>query len=105
MDHFVVRERVTALMCMGKAYVVLETVMVLTAPRYRPGIALTFITSELAFDSVDEANQFLADHNSAVYLDDSLPLGDRIFDGKTAFQTLAQEFETKYRKVGLKGRV
>ncbi|KZV85712.1 hypothetical protein EXIGLDRAFT_681609 [Exidia glandulosa HHB12029] len=91
MDHIVPRERISALMCMGKVY--------------KPGIPVEFITSELAFENAEETHKFLSDHNAAIYLDDSVPLSQRAFDCKTAFSTLAAEFETKYRKVNIKGSV
>ncbi|KAI5478914.1 nuclear export factor [Pseudohyphozyma bogoriensis] len=52
MDHFVPRERVSALLTMAKAYIT---------------IPLTLVESQLAFDSVDEVESFLEENGVAVF--------------------------------------
>ncbi|GAA5952085.1 hypothetical protein JCM21900_006246 [Sporobolomyces salmonicolor] len=98
MDHFVPRERVTALVTMCKAYL---------------QIPLTLVTSQLSFDSDQEAHDFLAAHNAAVYKpppkdeggrDLQPPLGDQQLDCKKALPTLS-EVLGKMQKADLKGQI
>ncbi|KAH7105855.1 SAC3/GANP/Nin1/mts3/eIF-3 p25 family-domain-containing protein [Auriculariales sp. MPI-PUGE-AT-0066] len=92
MDAFVVRQRVIALMCMSV---------------YRPSLSLQFITSELSFESLEEAHKFLVEHNAHLYTDRNprLPLEERGLDTKAALPVLTRELQQKYRKVGVKGVV
>ncbi|SPO47521.1 related to THP3 homolog C2A9.11c [Moesziomyces antarcticus] len=103
MDHFVERERINALLVMSKCY--------------RPGVALSFIADELAFQDVVEADAFLAANNAAVYIEPTpaeiaalapagrkkkarpaVPLDKRQWDAKAAMQPLADAI-VKFRKV------
>nr|ODN93364.1 nuclear protein [Cryptococcus depauperatus CBS 7841] len=92
MDHFVERERISAL-----------AVIYMTLP-------LTYIFGELAFDSEEHTHQFLADHDAAIYTPlpmlqgARLPLRDLIWDCKKAHQACQKGIE-KYRVVDLKGQV
>ncbi|EJD48006.1 hypothetical protein AURDEDRAFT_113261 [Auricularia subglabra TFB-10046 SS5] len=91
MDHFVIRERVQALIRMGVAYK--------TMP-------LEFLTSELGFENAEDAHKFLSEHNAALYTTAThVALHERSFDCKNAHPVLKAEFEAKYRKVGIKGSV
>ncbi|SPO31081.1 related to THP3 homolog C2A9.11c [Ustilago trichophora] len=110
MDHFVERERINALLIMSKCY--------------RPSIALTFISEELAFQDLAEADQFLTTNGAAVYIEPTpaelaallpptqanggkkkksktiptLPLEKRQWDAKAAMQPLTDSIQ-KFRKV------
>ncbi|KAG6895524.1 hypothetical protein C0992_000846 [Termitomyces sp. T32_za158] len=90
MDHFIDRERIRALMVITKAY---------------KTISLTFLTEELAFDSLDVARQFLVDHSAACFTNPREPDGKKTLDCKPAFPQLSQIFEEKYRKVIIKGAI
>ncbi|WVQ84279.1 hypothetical protein IAT38_006431 [Cryptococcus sp. DSM 104549] len=94
MDHFVERERMSALAIMSRAY--------LTLP-------LHYITSVLALGSNDEADQFLEDHKAAIYVTrpdqkGPVPLSERTWDCKKAHYFCQMGIE-KYRVVDLKGQV
>ncbi|GAA5862281.1 hypothetical protein JCM1840_001707 [Sporobolomyces johnsonii] len=98
MDHFVPRERVTALVIMCKAYM---------------QIPLKLVTSQLSFDADQEAHDFLAAHNAAVYKpppkdergrDLEPQLGDQQLDCKKALPTLS-EVLGKMQKADLKGQI
>lgn len=111
MDHFIERERMTALTIMSKAY------MTLTLP---------YLTTTLAFDADSETDDFLASHNAAVYTNATAPpapaeesgrnrwkpikappptpLHERIWDCKKAHAACAAGMN-KYRVVDLKGQV
>ncbi|KAK4687868.1 SAC3 family protein LENG8/THP3, partial [Tremellales sp. Uapishka_1] len=108
MDHFVERERMTALTTMSKSYM---------------SLSLPFITSTLAFDSDEETDSFLSQHSAAVYLLPEPakqpnttshwrpvkavklpPLAERVWDCRRAHQACAGGVE-KYRVVDLKGQV
>lgn len=76
MDMFIERERLAALAYVNKAY--------------KPAVRLRFITEELAFESDEEAAQFVLDHGGKDLLDEKddyvrLLTGSRVFeDAKTA---------------------
>ncbi|AAW47009.1 hypothetical protein CNBN0160 [Cryptococcus deneoformans B-3501A] len=95
MDHFVERERMSALAVMSKAYMTLP---------------LDYIFHTLAFDSEDETHQFLTEHNAAVYTNlhashgFRTPLHDLIWDCRKAHSACQKGME-KYRVVDLKGQV
>ncbi|WWD18849.1 hypothetical protein CI109_103304 [Kwoniella shandongensis] len=108
MDHFVERERISALAIMSKAYMTLT---------------LTYVTTSLAFDVEEEADNFLIDHDAAIYTNLTVPsqtqapnnhwrplkptytpLHERIWDCRKAHQACAKGIE-KYRVVDLKGQV
>ncbi|KAF5362333.1 hypothetical protein D9756_002587 [Leucocoprinus leucothites] len=86
MDHFIDRERTRALITITKAY---------------RKIPVTFIHNELAFDSLEAAQNFLVDHSCASFVDAS----DKTLDCKAANTTLTEVYESKYRKVGIKGAI
>lgn len=91
MDHFIDRERTRALIIMTKAYLSLR---------------LSFISTELAFDNVTQAKEFLEQHRVGNFFKNpNSPDDEKIMDCKAAHQTLVQIFEEKYRKVQIKGAV
>ncbi|KAJ6581225.1 SAC3/GANP/Nin1/mts3/eIF-3 p25 family-domain-containing protein [Mycena capillaripes] len=90
MDHFVARERAKALMVITKAY---------------KSIPLSFIHQELAFESLEQAREFLADHSAAFFTNPGSPDDQKTLDCKPAGTQLNQAFETKYRKVLIKGAI
>ncbi|KAJ7636051.1 SAC3/GANP/Nin1/mts3/eIF-3 p25 family-domain-containing protein [Mycena polygramma] len=90
MDHFVARERAKALMVITKAY---------------KTIPLAFIHQELAFESLEQAREFLADHSAAYFTNPGSPDDQKTLDCKPAGTQLNQAFETKYRKVLIKGAI
>ncbi|KAJ7743121.1 SAC3/GANP/Nin1/mts3/eIF-3 p25 family-domain-containing protein [Mycena metata] len=90
MDHFVARERAKALMVMSKAY---------------KSISLSFIQQELFFDSAEQAREFLAEHSAAYFTNPGSPDAEKTLDCKPAGTQLNQAFETKYRKVLIKGAI
>ncbi|KAF7797191.1 hypothetical protein EIP86_008383 [Pleurotus ostreatoroseus] len=89
MDHFISRERVKALIVMTKAYRTLP---------------LPFIQTELGFDTLAQAREFLMEHRAPFQNPNS---GDeqKVLDCKPAALPLMQAFEEKYRKVQIKGAV
>ncbi|KAK8864127.1 hypothetical protein IAR55_001373 [Kwoniella newhampshirensis] len=109
MDHFVERERISALAIMSKAYMTLP---------------LLFVATSLAFDTDEEADKFLVDHDAAIYTNLTVPsqslqtpnnhwrplkptytpLHERTWDCRKAHQACAKGIE-KYRVVDLKGQV
>ena len=121
MDHFVERERVSALLIMSKAYVCS------TFPNARALICsyltvpLPQLTTTLSFDSDRETDQFLVEHSCAIYKNATpepvssgpwkslakpkpVPLHERIWDSKTSHDAVRRAGE-KYRVVDLKGQV
>ncbi|KAJ7355558.1 SAC3/GANP/Nin1/mts3/eIF-3 p25 family-domain-containing protein [Mycena albidolilacea] len=90
MDHFVARERAKALIVITKAY---------------KSIPLSFIHQELAFDSIEQAREFLADHSAAYFTNPGSADDQKTLDCKPAGKQLQQGFESKYRKVLIKGAI
>jgi len=90
MDHFIDRERIRALMTMTKAYRTLS---------------LPFIQSELGFETATEAREFLSTHGLAFFTNPNAPDREKTVDCKSAAPQLAQIYEEKYRKVGIKGAI
>ncbi|OJA19234.1 hypothetical protein AZE42_08642 [Rhizopogon vesiculosus] len=90
MDHFIDRERIRALMTMTKAYRTL---------------ALPFIQNELGFETTTEAREFLATHSLTFFTNPNAPDREKTVDCKSAAPQLAQIYEEKYRKVGIKGAI
>ncbi|OAX39796.1 hypothetical protein K503DRAFT_769157 [Rhizopogon vinicolor AM-OR11-026] len=90
MDHFIDRERIRALMTMTKAYRTL---------------ALPFIQNELGFETTTEAREFLATHSLTFFTNPNAPDREKTVDCKSAVPQLAQIYEEKYRKVGIKGAI
>ncbi|TYJ52168.1 hypothetical protein B9479_007241 [Cryptococcus floricola] len=97
MDHFVERERMSALAIMSKAY--------LTLP-------LQIIYRTLAFDTEEETHQFLNSHSAAVYTNAlqhdqhgfRTATRDLVWDCRKAHAACQKGIE-KYRVVDLKGQV
>ncbi|BGP09390.1 hypothetical protein JCM10049v2_005258 [Rhodotorula toruloides] len=91
MDHFVPRERVTALVTMCKAYL---------------QIPLRLITTQLSFDSEQEAFDFLSANNAAFLkaAPAGTALSDRQVDSKAALVPL-NEVLVKAAKADLKGQI
>ncbi|KAG1746681.1 SAC3/GANP/Nin1/mts3/eIF-3 p25 family-domain-containing protein [Suillus paluster] len=90
MDYFIDRERIRALMTMTKAYRTLS---------------LPFIQEELGFETVTEAREFLMTHGSAFFTNPNAPDREKTVECKSAAPQLAQIYEEKYRKVGIKGAI
>ena len=90
MDHFIVRERLRALMIMSKAYRTLT---------------LNHIQHELAFESLTEAREFLATHRTAVFTNPNAADRDKTLDCKAAGPLLSTAYEEKIRKVGIRGAI
>jgi len=92
MDHMLARERVSALIIMTKAYMQLP---------------LSFVASELAFDTVSDAHRFLSEHSIAVYTstDQSISDSEKRIDCKAAHPRILACYEEKYRKIDIVGRI
>ncbi|KAE9393441.1 hypothetical protein BT96DRAFT_863465 [Gymnopus androsaceus JB14] len=90
MDHFIPRERVKALMVIVKAY---------------RTIPLPFIQTELAFEDLESAIKFLEEHKAAHFTNPRNPNAEKILECKPAATYLAQVYEEKYRRVGIKGAI
>ncbi|KAF9447521.1 hypothetical protein P691DRAFT_820958 [Macrolepiota fuliginosa MF-IS2] len=90
MDHFIDRERIRGLITISRAY---------------RTIPLTFIHNELAFDSLEIARTFLADHSCAFFLDANVADNQKTIDCKPAIPRLMEVYEKKYRKVGIRGAI
>lgn len=135
MDHFVERERVRALNIMAKRLVkwtgfwagnsqaeispretltsLLFVSRFFTYFSYRPSLALSFICSELAFESFQHADTFLNSLSADIYIDPTPaeassiskrkrvvlpPLEQRLWDAKTAMPFLIAA-EEKHKKI------
>lgn len=112
MDHFVERERMSALAIMSKAWVlffVIHSSTNVCCNSYMT-LPLDYIFHTLAFDSEDEAHQFLTEHSAAVYTNlhtskgFRMTLQDLIWDCRKAHAACQKGME-KYRVVDLKGQV
>ncbi|KAF7370841.1 PCI domain-containing protein [Mycena sanguinolenta] len=90
MDHFVARERAKALMVITKAY---------------KTIPLSFIHQELAFEGIGQAREFLTEHSAAYFTNPGSSDDQKTLDCKPASAQLNQTFESKYRKVLIKGAI
>ncbi|KIK61600.1 hypothetical protein GYMLUDRAFT_996089 [Collybiopsis luxurians FD-317 M1] len=90
MDHFIPRERVKALIVITKAY---------------RTISLSFIQNELAFDDLESTIKFLEEHKAAHFTNLTSPNSEKIIECRSAAAFLAQVYEEKYRKVGIKGAI
>ncbi|KAJ7623451.1 SAC3/GANP/Nin1/mts3/eIF-3 p25 family-domain-containing protein [Roridomyces roridus] len=90
MDHFVARERARALVVITRAY---------------KTIPLSFIHQELAFESLQQTHEFLTEHSAAYFTNATRPDAQKELDCKPALPQLTQVFETKYRKVLIKGAI
>ena len=75
-----------------------------TSRRYI-SLSLSFIQTELAFDEIEESLEFLTAHSSSCFVDPHKPESEKLWDCKAALPRLAQVFESKYRKVGIKGAI
>jgi hypothetical protein len=105
MDMFAVRERLSALSNMCKAYVstLLSMVNLLIFIRYKPEVKLRFVTEELGFESDGDAAQFIYDYNGQALLEEK-ESGLVFLTGKAG-----QIFETAkvaaFSKVDIKGQI
>ncbi|KAG2366884.1 SAC3/GANP/Nin1/mts3/eIF-3 p25 family-domain-containing protein [Suillus spraguei] len=90
MDYFIDRERTRALMTMTKAY---------------RTVTLCFIQNELGFETVSDTLKFIETHGSAFFTNPNAPDRDKTIECKSAAPQLAQVYEEKYRKVGIKGAI
>ncbi|KAK4047421.1 hypothetical protein OIV83_005468 [Microbotryomycetes sp. JL201] len=90
MDHFVPRERVSALVTMTKAY---------------QQVPMSLLVSQLAFDSASDAVAFLAQFNASAFKSGpSVKDEDKVLDCKAAHPTLSAALSTM-AKVDLKGQI
>ncbi|KAG9238462.1 SAC3/GANP/Nin1/mts3/eIF-3 p25 family-domain-containing protein [Amylocarpus encephaloides] len=89
MDMFVVRERLSALSNMCKAY--------------KPDVKLRFVTEELGFESDGDAAQFIYDYNGQHLLEEKED-GLRFLTGK-AGQTFESAKIQAFKKVDIKGQI
>lgn len=64
-------------------------------------LPLSFVTSELAFDSPSEAHEFLQAHQVALYQNENANLKDRHWDCKNVRDTMALALSA-YTKVDIK---
>ncbi|KAF8899596.1 SAC3/GANP/Nin1/mts3/eIF-3 p25 family-domain-containing protein [Gymnopilus junonius] len=90
MDHFIDRERVKALMTITKVY---------------KTISLSYLSQTLAFESLEDARTFLADHQVTTFTNPNSPDMEKVIDCKPAYPTLQRIFEEKYRKVAIRGAI
>jgi len=90
MDHFVERERIRALLVMSKSYI---------------SVPLVFIVSELAFENISEALDFLSSHDCATFTNPSHSNAEKVFDCRPASAPLAKLMEEKFRKIQIKGAI
>lgn len=79
-------------------------------------LRLSYVTHTLAFESDEEADEFLTGHKAAIYVTPArdpadpwkpiapVPLSERVWDAKKAQAACARGVE-KYRVVDLKGQV
>ena len=115
LDHLLERERVAAMVIMTKAYVSppSDRGMRLSPIRSRyKQLPISFITTELAFDTASSTVQFLHQVNASHFLTSTMlqgPTGPpdehKVLDCKPAHAPLAEWMATKYAKVGIKGRI
>ena len=108
MDHFVDRERIRALIVMTKSYVRFSNPysIMLTCSLHRYlTLPVSFIQSELAFESLSRTLDFFTTHGAGMYRNPNSPDEEKVLDCKPANAPLAQVFEEKYRKVQIKGAV
>lgn len=66
---------------------------------------MSFIQNKLGFESVSETLKFLQTHGSACFVNPNTPDRDKTVECKSAAPQLAQVYEEKYRKVGIKGAI
>ncbi|KAJ7880307.1 SAC3/GANP/Nin1/mts3/eIF-3 p25 family-domain-containing protein [Mycena olivaceomarginata] len=85
------------------AYIMDHFLIVIT--KAYKSIPLSFIHQELAFDSIEQAREFLADHSAAYFTNAGSADDQKTLDCKPAGTQLQQGFETKYRKVLIKGAI
>ena len=72
--------------------------------RYRT-LRLAFVAAELAFETLDGAREFLAEHRVAFFQNPNGADAEKVLDCRPAAAPLAQVFEEKYRRVQIKGAV
>ncbi|KAI9844821.1 MAG: Leukocyte receptor cluster (LRC) member 8 [Sclerophora amabilis] len=89
MDMFVVRERLTALANICRAY--------------RPDVKIRFVTEELGFETDGESVQFLVDHNGQSLLEEREE-GIRLLTTK-AGQLFDLAKDAAFRRVDIKGQI
>jgi SAC3 family protein LENG8/THP3 len=72
--------------------------------RYRT-ISLSFIAQELAWDTIEEARDFLIAQGAAFFTNPNSPDTEKELECKPTVPQLTRSFEEKYRKVGIKGAI
>ena len=68
-------------------------------------IPLEFIQNELAFDTLEEAREFLKGHNADGFVSALVPDNQKIVDCRPVHPKLLQSYEEKYRKIIIKGAI
>ena len=66
---------------------------------------VAFIQSELAFESVSHAVEFLTNHNEGVFQNPTVPDQDKILACRSVQGALSEVFVERYRKATIKGRI
>ena len=66
---------------------------------------VAFIQSELAFESVTHAVEFLKNHNAGVFQNPNVPDQDKILACRSVQGALSEVFVERYRKATIKGRI
>jgi hypothetical protein len=66
---------------------------------------LCFIQNELAFETLSDARKFVETHGSAFFINPNAIDRELTVECKSAAPQLAQVYEEKYRKVGIKGAI
>lgn len=73
-------------------------------PRYKT-LPLSFIYTELGFDQITDAIDFLQEHRAAHFNNANVPDEEKTLDCRALSAHLTEIFEEKYRKVQIKGAV
>ncbi|CAE6417339.1 unnamed protein product [Rhizoctonia solani] len=109
MDHMLSRERMSALIIMTKSQVFpiayLTLLLIPGIHRYLH-LPLSFLASELAFDSAVEVDRFLSNHSIAAYAPGQPNnSSEKRLDCKAVHTRVVACYEEKYRKVAIAGRI
>ena len=66
---------------------------------------VTFLMSELAFESETQSIDFLTKHRAAIFQNANVPDDQKVLNCKALQVPLAEVFEEKYRKPTIKGAI
>jgi hypothetical protein len=109
MDHMLSRERMSALIIMTKSQVfpiAYLTVLLIPGIHRYLHLPLSFLASELAFDSAVEVDRFLSNHSIAAYAPGQPNnSSEKRLDCKAVHTRVVACYEEKYRKVAIAGRI